>query len=76
MRFLRDTPRALRDLKRANAESASYERVTSFALLPEAFTAEGGTLTPTLKLRRKRIAETCTEMIEALYDRQEGNRAH
>ena len=64
------------EVKRVNDESASYERVTSFALLPEPFTTEGGTLTPTLKLRRKRIAETCTDVIQALYDAQEGARAH
>jgi long-chain acyl-CoA synthetase len=64
------------EVKEANAESASYERVTSFTLLSEPFTMESGTLTPTLKVRRKRIAETCTDLIEALYDRMEGGRAH
>lgn len=64
------------EVKRANVDAASYERVTSFALLAEPFSAENGTLTPTLKLRRKRIAETCTDIIQALYDRQEGSRAH
>lgn len=64
------------ELKLMNAELAPYERVTSFGLLAEPFSEENGMLTPTLKLRRKRIAETCTERIEALYEKLEEKRAH
>jgi long-chain acyl-CoA synthetase len=72
---------AIRDLmgdevKKANAEAASYERVAAFELLAEPFSEESGTLTPTLKVRRKKVAQTCTDLIEALYDRLEGKRAH
>jgi long-chain acyl-CoA synthetase len=63
-------------VKRANADLASYEHITEFALLAEPFSEESGTLTPSLKLRRKRIAETCTDRIEALYEKLEGRRAH
>ena len=63
------------EVKRANEQMASYERVTAFALLAEPFSPENGLLTPTLKLRRRKIAETCTDKIEALYDRLEGRHA-
>jgi len=63
------------DVKEANEQMASYERVTAFALLAEPFSAENGLLTPTLKLRRRKIAETYTDRIEALYDRLEGRHA-
>jgi len=64
------------EVKKANAEAASYERVVAFELLAEPFSEESGTLTPTLKVRRKKVAQTCTDLIEALYDRLEGKRAH
>jgi long-chain acyl-CoA synthetase len=63
------------ELKRANAELAPYERVASFGLLAEPFSESNGMLTPTLKLRRGSIAETCRERIEALYEGLEEKRA-
>jgi long-chain acyl-CoA synthetase len=63
------------EIKKANADAASYERVAAFELLAEPFSEEKGTLTPTLKIRRRRVAETCTDRIEALYDKLEGKRA-
>jgi long-chain acyl-CoA synthetase len=64
------------EIGKANAEAASYERVVAFELLAEPFSEASGTLTPTLKIRRKRVAETCTDAIQALYDKLEGKRAH
>jgi len=64
------------EVKKANDEGASYERVFEFELLAEPFSEEGGTLTPTLKVRRKKVAETCTDRIQALYDKLEAKRAH
>jgi long-chain acyl-CoA synthetase len=60
------------EVKKANAEAASYERVLGFELLAEPFSEQAGTLTPTLKVRRKQVARTCTDLIEALYDRLDG----
>ena len=37
------------------------------AILPEAWTIDNGLLTPTLKLRRKPIAERFASEIDALY---------
>lgn len=51
----------------ANATVSRPARVRAFRILPEEFTVEAGTLTPTLKLRRRAVAERYAEEIEALY---------
>jgi len=65
-----------REVERANSDAAPYERVAAFALVAEPFSQENGMLTPTLKLRRKKIAEVCGDRIEALYRELGGKRAH
>jgi long-chain acyl-CoA synthetase len=62
----------IRELLRAeveavNARLASYETIKTFALVERPFTQENGLLTPTLKLRRKAVAEAHAEAIETLY---------
>lgn len=52
---------------RANSELASFEQVKSFALLPAEFTVEGGELTPTLKVKRRVVADRWKGVIEAIY---------
>jgi len=64
------------EIKKANATAASYERVVAFELLTEPFSEASGTLTPTLKVRRTKVAETCTDLIQAMYDKLDGKRAH
>lgn len=51
-----------------NATLASYETIKRFAVLPAALTQETGELTPTLKLKRRIIAEKYRDAIEALYE--------
>ncbi len=73
--------RAVRELlndevERANAGAASYERVAVFGLVSEPFTQENGMLTPTLKLRRAKVAEICADRVDALYEELGGKRAH
>jgi len=46
---------------------APYERIKAFALLPENFTLENDLLTPTLKPKRKNIAERYRDEIESMY---------
>jgi long-chain acyl-CoA synthetase len=41
--------------------------VKRFALVPEEPSAESGTLTPTLKLRRRILIERHRELIDSLY---------
>jgi len=51
-----------------NSELARYEQLKKLALLPTEFTIAGGELTPTLKLRRKRILERWQSVVDALYE--------
>jgi len=64
------------EVARANEHSASYERVTKFALLPEQFSQENGMLTPTMKVRRGRVVDIYRDRIELLYEELEGEHAH
>ena len=49
------------------AELTPYERVIKFTLLPETFNIDNKTLTSTLKIRRKAIAEQYEDVIEKMY---------
>jgi long-chain acyl-CoA synthetase len=54
-------------VRRANQDLARAEQVRRFTLLPAEWTAETGELTPTLKRRRRFIAERYAADIERLY---------
>jgi long-chain acyl-CoA synthetase len=50
-----------------NEDLSGYERVKKFRLLPADMTPETGELTPTLKLKRKVVAEKYAALIEDMY---------
>jgi len=50
-----------------NRGLARYETLKKILLVPDEFTASDGTLTPTLKLRRKAIESRYREQIDELY---------
>jgi long-chain acyl-CoA synthetase len=50
-----------------NAEFARVEGVKKFCVLPRNFSVEAGELTPTLKVKRKVVAEHFASEIEAMY---------
>jgi long-chain acyl-CoA synthetase len=52
-----------------NREKASFEQVKRFAILPRDFSTEEDEVTPTMKLRRKIVAEHFADEIEELYRR-------
>jgi long-chain acyl-CoA synthetase len=52
---------------RANQRLSVIERVRHFRLLPEPFTIENGTMTPTLKLKRQLIYRVHEDLFESLY---------
>jgi long-chain acyl-CoA synthetase len=56
-----------RAVEEANSHLARVEQVKRWKLLPGEWTAESGDLTPTLKKRRRVIAERYAAEIEALY---------
>jgi long-subunit acyl-CoA synthetase (AMP-forming) len=56
-----------RGVQEANEELARVEQVKKFKVLPTDWEPGGDELTPTMKLKRKPIAEKYEEEIEALY---------
>ena len=55
------------EIKRLTANLAQYETIKRFALLPEDFTFDNGSLTFTMKLKRRIVEQQCREVIEQLY---------
>lgn len=58
---------AQRAVDEVNARTAQVARIKRFTLLPQAFSIEGGELTPTLKLKRSVVANKYGPLIEAMY---------
>ncbi|NBB85064.1 MAG: AMP-binding protein, partial [Bacteroidetes bacterium] len=48
-------------------EAASHEKIRDFRLLPEAFTVEEGTMTPTMKLKRRVVTQEYGDLIDEMY---------
>src|SRR5260221_29751 len=55
------------EVKRLTAHLAQWETVKRFALLPEDFTFNNGSLTFTLKLKRRVVEQNYREIIDKLY---------
>ena len=55
------------EVKRLTVHLAQYETVKRFALLPEDFTYDNGSLTFTLKLKRRVVEQKYRDVIESLY---------
>jgi long-subunit acyl-CoA synthetase (AMP-forming) len=54
-------------IERANARLSRVEQIKRFAILPVDWQPAGDELTPTMKLKRKPIAQKYADEIEALY---------
>jgi long-chain acyl-CoA synthetase len=64
----KDFERAIGEaVARANEHLSVIERVRHFRLMPEPFTIEKGTMTPTLKLRRQLIYRVHKDLFESMY---------
>lgn len=50
-----------------NQRLPSFETIKKFVIVPEDFTQEGGELTPTLKVKRRVVAEKYAAELERLY---------
>src|SRR6267378_3349621 len=55
------------EVKRLTAHVAQWETLKRFALLPEDFTFDNGSLTFTLKLKRRVVEQNYREIIDKLY---------
>ncbi len=56
-------------IKAANERLARVEQIKRFTILPAVWEPGGDELTPTMKLKRRPIAEKYAAQIEALYER-------
>jgi long-chain acyl-CoA synthetase len=54
-------------IEAANKQLASYESIKKFAIMSDPLTVEAELLTPSLKIRRKKIYERFKDTFEALY---------
>ena len=55
------------EVNRLTAHLAQWETIKRFALLPEDFTFDNGSLTFTLKLKRRVVEQKYREKIDRLY---------
>jgi long-chain acyl-CoA synthetase len=55
------------EVSRVTAHLAQYESIKRFALLPEDFTFDGGTMTFTMKLKRRVVEKHYQGLIAKLY---------
>jgi long-chain acyl-CoA synthetase len=60
------------EVKLVNRHLASYESVKYFRIVPNDFSQETGELTPSLKVKRKFVAEKYAVLIEDMYRAAEG----
>jgi long-chain acyl-CoA synthetase len=56
-----------REIDAYNADRPSHEQIRAFALLPSELTIEDGSVTPTLKVKRRTIETRYRDLIEGMY---------
>lgn len=59
--------RIQKELDEMNEELGNWEKIKQFQLLPQEMSIEGGELTPTLKLKRKKIMEIHKDSVSKIY---------
>lgn len=60
--------RIWKDIQKYNKRLGHVQQIKRFALVPEQWTVETGELTPTLKLKRKKIMKKYQDIIEEIYE--------
>jgi long-chain acyl-CoA synthetase len=56
-----------REIDAYNRERPHHEQIRAFALLPSELTIEDGSITPTLKVKRRTIESRYRELIDGMY---------
>ena len=56
-----------REIEKYGAAFKGFESIQDFALIGEDFTTDNGMLTPSMKLKRRKVIETHGALLEALY---------
>lgn len=56
------------EVERLNEHFGKVEKVKRFELMPDEWTIDGGELTPTMKVKRKKVKEKYADAIERIYD--------
>ncbi|MBX7051963.1 MAG: long-chain fatty acid--CoA ligase [Flavobacteriales bacterium] len=59
------------EIERINVRFGNWEQVKAFRLLPRQLTIDAGEITPTLKLKRKKILENWKNLIDDIYRRND-----
>jgi long-chain acyl-CoA synthetase len=59
------------EIERINTQFGNWEQVKAFRLLPRLLSIEAGEITPTLKLKRKKILENWKGQIDDMYRRND-----
>ena len=57
-----------KDVEQVNASLAQFEKIKRFELIPDDLTVENGYLTPSLKVKRKAVAERHRDVIARLFE--------
>jgi long-chain acyl-CoA synthetase len=63
-----------REIDAYNADKPHHEQIRAFALLPQDLTIEDGSMTPTLKVKRRILENRYQSLIEAMY--QAADKSH
>jgi long-chain acyl-CoA synthetase len=62
------------EIDKYGAAFKGFESIQDFALIGDDFTTDNGMLTPSLKLKRRKVIETHGALIESLYARRGGDK--
>ena len=60
-----------KEIDQYNADKPSHEQIRAFALLPEDLTVEDGSITPTLKVKRRILESRYQSLIQKMYQAAE-----
>lgn len=59
----------MQEIDRINPAFGQWEQIKKISIIPQEFTIEGGELTPTLKMKRKKIIEKYSKNYKDLYSK-------